>query len=348
VRRVLVILAAAAITAATATAGTAEAGPPEPRYSHGQVSQGAKVVLRKGQVLPGFTGGPLAATGGEAVTVYTEDSLLAADATLNQRWADTLTTLLHGPEISDVALYVSTLDRVRQICGSGALGCYDASSRTIVGLGEDVRGITPQAVITHEYGHHLANSRSNDPWPAVDWGTKRWASHENVCRRSKTGELVPGDEGQFYQQNPGEVFAENYRLLNERRLGLPETVWSVVDSSFYPSQGALDALAEDVSSPWLGNAMTTYTGEMTPRASGRGFRLAVPYDGVFAARLTGPASSRFTLRVVDLTTGRELASVAGAQRVKTVRLTVCGERSLQVQVKRVKGFGPFTVSVSKA
>jgi hypothetical protein len=349
VRRLLSILAAAAITATAATAGTADASAPaQAAYSYGQVSQGAKLVLRNGQVLPGFTGGALAATDGETVTVYTEDTLLAGDSTLNQHWADTLTSLLHGTEIADVTLYVSTLARVQQVCGSGALGCYDPSSHTIIGLGEDIRGIAPQAVVTHEYGHHLANSRNNDPWPAVDWGTKRWASYENVCRRSKTGELVPGDEGEFYQQNPGELFAEDYRVLNERRLGLAETVWGVVDSSLYPSQGALDALAQDVASPWAGNTTTAYSGLMTPRASGRGFRLTTPNDGTFTTTLTAPANSRLTLRVVDLDTGSVLASVAGAQRVKTARLTVCGERALQVQVKRVAGFGLFTLSVSKA
>lgn len=348
VRRLLSIIAAAAISAAAAAAGSADANAAQPRYSYGQVSQGAKVVLRTGQALPGFTGGALAATDGETVTVYTEDTLLAADSTLNQHWADTLTTLLHGTEIADVTLYVATLQRLQQICGSGALGCYDPSSRTIIGLGEDIRGITPQAVITHEYGHHLANSRNNDPWPAVDWGTKRWASYENVCRRSKAGELVPGDEGQFYQQNPGELFAEDYRVLNERRLGLAETSWGVVDSSLYPSQGALDALAQDVATPWAGNMTTAYSGLMTARASGRGFRLTTPYDGTFATTLTAPPNSRFTLRVVDLGTGRVLASVAGAQRVKTARVALCGERALQVQVKRVAGSGAFTLSVSKA
>jgi hypothetical protein len=346
----MILAAAVAASAVAAIAGAAtQAGQPtQIRYAYGEVNRGAKLVLRQGQVLPGYTGGALTAADGETVTVYTEDALLAADSTVSQHWADTLTSLLHGTEISEVSLYVSTLDRVRQICGAGALGCYDPSSHTIVGLGENVRGITPQAVITHEYGHHLANSRSNDPWSAVDWGTKRWASYENVCRRAKTGELVPGDEGQFYQVNPGELFAETYRVLNERRAGLPESGWGVVDSSLYPDQGALDILAQDVTSPWSGNTTTTYPGEMSPRASGRGFRIASPNDGFFSATLSSPANSRFTLRVVDLGTDRELASSAGTQRVKNVRFTVCGERSLQVQVRRVKGSGPFTLSVSKA
>ena len=36
-------------------------------------------------------------------------------------------------------------------------------------------------MVAHEYGHHIANNRRNDLAPALEWGTKRWASHEHVC-----------------------------------------------------------------------------------------------------------------------------------------------------------------------
>ncbi len=134
------------------------------------------------------------------------------------------------------------------MCGAGALGCY--YNNVIVALGQDIRGVTAQSIVTHEYGHHIADHRLNDPWNAVEWGTKRWASYENVCSRAESGELVPGDEGRFYQLNPGELFAEDYRVLNERRAGLPESAWQVVDQRLYPDQQALDLLAQDVTSPW--------------------------------------------------------------------------------------------------
>ena len=47
-------------------------------------------------------------------------------------------------------------------------------------MGQDVGTTTAASVLTHEYGHHIADSRQNPPWPSVNWGTKRWASYENV------------------------------------------------------------------------------------------------------------------------------------------------------------------------
>ncbi len=210
---------------------------------------------------------------------------------------------------------------------------------SIVALGQDLRTITARSIVTHEYGHHLANSRSNDPWPAVDWGTKRWASYENICKRSKSGELFPGDESEHYEFNPGEDFAENYRVLNERRLGVEELPWQVVDASLYPDQTALDLLAQDITNPWTHATSTTLRGTFTSRATGRGFRVQTPLDGSFSATLQAPAGSRFTLRAVDLATGGQLASSAGTTRTQAVSFQLCGQRTLQLQVKRVKGSG---------
>jgi hypothetical protein len=339
------VLVAAAIAAA-ALAATAHARAPEaPAYAYGARGLARQVTLRLGQAAD-FAGGPVTAADGEVVNVFVEDALLAVDPTAAQHWADVLAALLHGPELSQLALYVATLERVRQICGAaGALGCY--GNGRLVAIGQDLADVTAQSVVTHEYGHHVANSRVNDPWPAVDWGTKRWASNQNVCQRAQTGELVPGDEDRFYRLNSGEAFAEDYRVLNERRAGIPESAWQVVDQSLYPHQTALDALAEDVTSPWTQNTTTTYRVVLGPGASGRGFRVATPLDGNFTATLRTGVKARLTLRIVDLGSGRLMASDGTPLRTKSLGVTICGQRSLQVQVKRVSGSGPFTVTVSK-
>ena len=171
-------------------------------YAFGARAGTPKVALQAGQGLPGFTGGPVTAADGETLTIFVQDELLAADPTTPQRFADLLTSLLHGSELSQLTLNLALLDRVRQVCGAGALGCYSPQAMSIVALGQDLRTITARSIVTHEYGHHLANSRSNEPWPAVDWGTKRWASYENVCKRSKSGELFPGDEAETTSSIP--------------------------------------------------------------------------------------------------------------------------------------------------
>jgi hypothetical protein len=345
VRRLAAFLLVCGVAAVAATTATAERAPAI--YAYALRDQAPNVVLRKGQTLPGFTGGPVTAADGETVSIYVEDELLAADPGVPQRFADLLASLLHGPELSTLTLHLATLDRVRQVCGASALGCYSGRALAIVAIGEDLRSVAARSVIIHEYGHHLANSRSNEPWPAVDWGTKRWASYENICKRSKSGELFPGDEDRNYEFNPGEDFAETYRVLNERRAGVPEMPWQVVDESLYPDQTALDLVTQDVVSPWTGPTSATLLGNLGPRSTGRGFRIQTPLDGTFSATLRSPAGSRLTFRVVDLATGAQLAYSADATRTKSVSVQLCGERMLQLQVKRVRGSGPFSITVSQ-
>ena len=90
-------------------------------------------------------------------------------------------------------------------CGDQALACYDPSSKTIYAAPEDQLDDPPaREIVTHEYGHHIANSRSNPPWAAEDYGTKRWSTYEHICQKTSDGDASPGDEGGDYSRNPGE------------------------------------------------------------------------------------------------------------------------------------------------
>jgi hypothetical protein len=343
-RRALLVLV---LVVSTLAAGAGTSAPASTTLAFGARGDRPAIAIRAGQQLPGFSGGPVTAADGETVTIYVQDELLGADPGVAQRFADYLVRLLHGPELGTLTLYLATVDRLTQICGGNALGCYSPNAKAIVALGQDYRGVAATSIVTHEYGHHVANSRTNDPWPAVDWGAKYWASYVNVCKREKGGELFPGDEQLHYELNPGEDFAETYRVLNERRLGLPEMPWLVVDPSLYPDQGALDAVAQDVTTPWTSTHTSTFQGRFTARATGRGFRIQAPLDGHVAVSLRASASSRFTLRVVDLGNGEQLGYSATGGALKSVSFQACGERSLQIQVKRVRGAGAFTLTVSQ-
>jgi hypothetical protein len=153
---------------------------------------------------------------------------------VGQRWADFFASLLHGPELARLKVYVAPLGEVQQICGGGAVGCY-GDDRLIV-TNEPARGFAPEEVARHEYGHHIARNRSNAPWPASDWGPKRWASSANVCRRVRWNTAYPGDESLLYKLNPGEGFAEAYRVLVDTKMGNARPSWPLVDASFYPDQ----------------------------------------------------------------------------------------------------------------
>jgi hypothetical protein len=93
-------------------------------------------------------------------------------------------------------------------------------------------------------GHDLGAMAAEDGEP------KRWATALHVCERAKRGTAYPGDEGFNYSLNPGEAWAETYRLLDERRTGEPGSPWRIIDPSFYPDETGLAAAERDALEPW--------------------------------------------------------------------------------------------------
>jgi hypothetical protein len=70
----------------------------------------------------------------------------------------------------------------------------------------------------------------------------------------------PGDEGPFYLLNPGEAFAETYRLMNVQRAEKSNPSWyhswgeplPWQWQSFSHTGATIDALQKDVEHPWGG------------------------------------------------------------------------------------------------
>lgn len=286
-----------------------------------------------------FWGGTYTASTGEQVTIQVSPSY-PEDPAVAQRWANFLASLVHGPELSSVTLYLETPSEVSRTCGGeDILGCYGHG--TIVAPGEDANGAAAESVITHEYGHHVAANRINTPWPAVDWGTKRWASYLQVCARTNAHQLFPGAESSLeYQFNPGEVFAEDFRVLNEQRLGLPVAPWEVVDSSLQPDAEALTLLQQDVLTPWTANSATQFSGRFVKRGSSvRNYKEIETLDGNLAVSVRTNAH----IRVQILRAGHVVAH--GAKSAQTI---ICGgSRNYSVRVTRTSGNGAFTLSMSK-
>jgi hypothetical protein len=307
-------------------------------------SRKAERVLALGN----YWGGRYSTATGEQVTVYVSD-LYQQDQTIPQRWADFLDSLVHGPELGQVTAYLAPLDEVQSICGIEALACYSPDQSLLVAPGDaPAADISAEAVVTHEYGHHVAAHRLNPPWPAVDYGTKRWASYNQVCSKSRSGTLHPGAESlPFYTLNPGEGFAESYRVLNQHKLGLPETAWEIVDQSLYPSAQSLALLEQDVTSPWTKPTTTAYRGSLRGGTKSRTISIATGLDG--SLRLDVRASSRVRLRFrVSVPSGKALATrTVAAAHDSVVSTTICGQRSYSVRVSRVRGAGAFTLSVTK-
>ena len=333
--------------AALAFTGSAVAAPNQhllDRPNVAEIASGPSFIpdaaLRTALSPSDFWGRTYTTTTGERVTIYASRSY-PVDDSVNQRWAEFFASLLHGSELSEVTVYLAPPSQVSAICGGGSdvLGCY--GHNTIVGPGEDVSSISAESVLTHEYGHHVALHRNNAPWPAVEWGTKRWASYLDVCARARKHELFPGAEVSLeYQFNPGEVFAEDFRVLNEQRLGLAVAPWNVVDDSLQPDAQALTLLQQDVSQPWSGNASATFSGRFAVRGpSVRTYRITETLDGTLAVAVTSKPRVR-----VQILNGTKVVARGRA----AVQTTICGgSRTFLVRVTRLAGSGAFTLSVSR-
>jgi len=284
-------------------------------------------------------GGSYPAGDGQNVRIEVSDGY-PVDPALPQGWATYLGSLVHGSELSRLTLHLLTYPEVQATCSTEALACYDPSQQVIYATPDDQpgAGATAQHVVAHEYGHHIATNRSNPPWRAEDSGTKRWASYINVCARSATGELHPGNEGAFYTTNPGEVFAETYRALNEKHDGATSTSWSVVKFSLFPDATALDLLEQDVLTPYAGPTLSTLRGSFGFGVA-RTFTLKTPLDGTLVLSLRAPSRAKLRLSLYSGTT------LVG--RGPLVQYNVCGARTLTLKVDRLSGSGAFSVALSK-
>jgi hypothetical protein len=284
------------------------------------------------------------ASTGEPVNVSISDSY-PADDTVGQAWADWFAGLVHGSELQLLRVYVATPQEVQSECGNAdALGCY--GSNMLVVPGETVDGVDPKMIATHEYGHHVAFNRLNAPWSAVDWGPKRWASDMNVCARSVAGTAYPGDEDVHYRQNPGEAFAETYRLLNESKAGATNFIWPIADWSFYPDAAALQAVEQDVLQPWTAPASKALRVRFPKGRRVWTLQLATPFDGVLDVDVRLPIGALDDVSVVA--GGRVLAQGlwSGAHE-KKLAYTVCGQRSLVLRVVRRGRPDSFAIRVTQ-
>jgi hypothetical protein len=231
----------------------------------------------------------------------------ARDPARPQQWATFLGSLEHGAELTRLRLILAPLAEVQQYCGAAAYACYSSEQQTMVAPGEPPDPATSvESIVAHEYGHHIATNRSNPPWASVEYGTKRWASYERVCKQTEAGEFFPGAEDRRYSLNPGEGFAESYRVLNEHRLGLTESPWDIISTVFYPDTAALAAIEQDITSPWSANTVSTTADSFARRRKGtRTSTLTTSLDGNVVVTLRTPATLRARLDLLSGTSRLE-------------------------------------------
>ena len=301
---------------------------------------------RLAQTAVTWRGGAITTSTGAVVEVFVSETLPVESVT-PEYWAEFLGNLTHGSELAAVTSYHAPLSEVQQLCGARALGCY--SRNTMISLAEPaIDGTTPEEVVRHEYGHHIALYRDNTPWRAIDWGPKRWATAATVCPKVSRGEAHPGDEGRNYALNPGEAWAEVYRLLEERTSRHHDRVVADHRAELLPGRGRA-AGGRSRRAPALDQghdhpSRKTF-GKRTPRVWL--IPVATPLDGNLRITAALPKGGKHEVALL----GPDRKSVIRrgqwfGQRAKRIETTVCGQRSLYVRVTQAGALGRVSVSAA--
>ncbi len=340
------LLAVALVLAGAVRSEAVAASPARPTSARSIDAQPGTAlrVDRLARTTATWRGGPVTTSTGEVVNVQVSDSLPTVTP---EYWAEFLAQLTHGAELARVTSYHATRAEVEELCGARALGCY--SRNEMISLAEPaLDGTTPEEVVRHEYGHHIALYRDNAPWRAIDWGPKAWATSAAVCPKVTRGEAHPGDEGQNYRQNPGEAWAEVYRLLEERKDGITTGAWPIIAPSFYPTEADLQAAERDVLQPWTKGTLRSFSrtfARRTPKVWW--IPLATPLDGGLRVTAAASRGGRYDVALVGpnrRTVLRRASSVG--RRAKRIDTTVCGQRSLFVRVTQAGSFGRVSVTAA--
>ena len=290
-------------------------------------------------------GGRFRAADGTTLKVLESSAFPRDDAEL-QGWANFFGSLVHGPELSKLTVYIAPFAEVQKKCESKtADSCYYPDANEIILVRDPPPGHDPvPAIAAHEYGHHVAAHRKNDIGAAMDWGPTYWGSYEDVCDRADARTAYPGDEDRHYELNPGEAWAETYRILN----GQEPQLWDIIDNSFFPDATALRRAREDVKNPYDGGEFINRRGSFGRRGSSwRHVKAPVENDGTVALRLTTTGSLDGDLYVFENRHSRHPIDWS-RRRGHTERLVgkYCGYRHLDVRVRRKRGSGKFKLRLT--
>ena len=263
------------------------------------------------------------------------------DPAVGQSLADFFGLLVHGDELDLLTVYMAPFAEMQSECGVGADACYDPNYDTMYLSGETPPdGAMLGEIAAHEYGHHVANNRDNSPWNAAEWGPKYWATAENVCLLTWAGVAYPGDQGEYYADNPGEAWAETYRVMNAQN----PFSWPILSDLFTPDPKALDAARRDVLLPWGGEMYITRRNRLSPRRRVRFYRVPVQNDGSVDVALRSRGSLDADLYVYENRRSRKpIARSLRSGHRDRVGGSICGLRHVLIAVVRYKGRGTFSL-----
>jgi hypothetical protein len=272
------------------------------------------------------------------VTAACRASCTAADP---QAIADFIGTLVHGPEVTLLTVQLDAPHQIEWDCGFGAQACYSPRENKVFVSGDETTapdGASRDYVLAHEYGHHVARHRQNpSPFlPPLSWGTTRWSSHEDVCRKTRAGRLFPDSFGLRYFRDPGEAFAEAFARAHFPDSGVR---WRWL-RALEPEAAAFRAIRRDTLDPWTGRTNLILDGRVPPRGRGAAVKtLRIPLDGTISLRPAGLRRHRYQVSLSNRA-GRVLrTSRKGLSPRRGLNFTVCGQSRLRVHIESTRRSG---------
>jgi hypothetical protein len=165
-----------------------------------------------------------------------------------------------------------------------------------------------------------------------------------VCTGTVRHLLFPGNEDQsssgHYWDNPGELWAETYRILAGGT-----SKW-VFDPRYAPDKRALAAARRDVLKPWTTNQYIVRRGTFS-RRRGRWkfFKVPVENDGTVDLNLRSRGSLDADIYIYDPSTGHQIDRSARSGRTEHYVGTYCAQQ-VRVGVYRYRGYGSWTMKLT--
>jgi len=289
------------------------------------------------------------------VTISNAYGVTPTSQAAGQNAVNFLASRVHGTELGLLKVFVGPPSEISSICGEGdasVLACYDPGDNRMYVPGETPPNspVPLEYIITHEFGHHIANHRRNAVGPAFNLGPEYWATSQFICAGalSQPPVFFPGDEGEHYPLNPSEGWAESYAHLPENGFQSAPIQTSPL---FHRDQAAFDAIRRDIFQPWTGNVTRTVTGSLGRKSQQR-FGLVVSLDGPVVARLHGPRAANYDLQVRLGGEVVDRSSTPGSN--DRVGGTLCAApqqpppNRLTIVVVRRSGSGPFKLKLTDA
>jgi hypothetical protein len=274
-------------------------------------------------------------TYGNPFTIVTDQ-----DGLDTKPYADILTSVVHGSEISNLEITVTNLAGVQALCGAQAAACYfpmrDGHGR--IYLAHDYTDWVHTTI--HEYGHHVDNQLLNfahlfGTCDISGDGSRNWFFERFYGKRTPKAEFSC-DPGSSWDQLLPELFAEDYSWLNGMRN------W-VLETAVPPSEVDVEAMRSDIVDRFEPTVKRTRTKRVAPRRS-RTIRIEAGVFTFLELKLRGPRGTNFDLYLYERGKKRPSAYSRRRGSRETLRVIVTPGTYLAVIGSRA-GSGRATLTV---